>query len=241
MSHAVPTISVITATYNAAKVLPSLIESLRAQSDRGFEWIVVDGASTDGTIDILKSTGDVVSRWISEPDFGIYDALNKAVRLATGEYYLVVGADDILNTGAIANYRNEAATSGADVVTTPVMVNGRTIYWRNGPSWLYGQAAFVSSHAVGALFRKSLHDRFGMYSRKFPIAADQLFIKRVCMGGASLHRAGFIAGEFGSDGASSIDVAGTLSEVYRVQLATEGKYLQTLIYILRLLKNIHRL
>lgn len=130
---------------------------------------------------------------------------------------------------------------GADVVTAPIVVDGKRIYWKNGPSWLYGQAAFVSSHSVGALFRKSLHDKYGMYSRKFPIAADQLFIKRVCMGGASLHRAGFVAGEFGSDGSSSVDVAGTLSEVYRVQLETEGKYLQTFLYILRLLKNLHRL
>lgn len=241
MTQAVPTISVITATYNAAKVLPSLIESLRAQSDRDFEWIVVDGASTDGTVDILRNAGDVVSRWVSEPDFGIYDALNKALHMASGEYYLVVGADDLLTEGAIANYRMEAASSGADVVTAPVVVNGKTIHWRKGPSWLCGQAAFVSSHAVGTLLRKSLHDRFGMYSRKFPIAADQLFIKQACMGGASLHRASFVAGEFGSDGASSIDVAGTLSEVFRVQLATEGKYLQTFLYILRLLKNIHRL
>lgn len=241
MNNAVPTISVITATFNAAKVLHALIESMRAQSDRNFEWVVVDGASNDGTVDILDNAGDVVTRWISEPDFGIYDALNKAVRLASGEYYLVVGADDLLNEQAIENYRKEAARLGADVVTAPIVVDGKRIYWKNGPSWLYGQAAFVSSHSVGALFRKSLHDKYGMYSRKFPIAADQLFIKRVCMGGASLHRAGFVAGEFGSDGSSSVDVAGTLSEVYRVQLETEGKYLQTFLYILRLLKNLHRL
>src|SRR5574343_103309 len=90
-SQGKPSISIITVTFNAAAHLPTLIDSLRNQSDRGFEWIVVDGASTDKTVDLLEASG-IVTTWISEPDFGIYDALNKAIRLSTGEYYLVLGA-----------------------------------------------------------------------------------------------------------------------------------------------------
>lgn len=97
-----PDITVITATYNASKVLPGLIDSLRSQTDQDFEWIVVDGASTDGTVELVEAAGDVVTRWVSEPDFGIYHALNKALGLATGEYYLVLGADDRLRTEGVA-------------------------------------------------------------------------------------------------------------------------------------------
>ena len=87
-------ISVLPVTFNAIDMLPGLIDSLKAQTDRCFEWIVVDGASTDGTIELIKSSNDIVTQWISEPDFGIYHAMNKAIQLATGDYYLVVGADD---------------------------------------------------------------------------------------------------------------------------------------------------
>ena len=89
-------ISIITATFNSAQTLPTLIASIRAQSDRSFEWIVVDGGSRDDTVALLRDAGDVVTRWISEPDFGIYHALNKALLLAQGSYYLVVGSDDTL-------------------------------------------------------------------------------------------------------------------------------------------------
>ncbi len=82
-----PTISVITATYNASKTFSGLIDSLRNQTDQAFEWIVMDGASTDGTVEQIKAANDVVTRFVSEPDFGIYHALNKALGLATGEYY----------------------------------------------------------------------------------------------------------------------------------------------------------
>jgi glycosyltransferase involved in cell wall biosynthesis len=241
MNQAVPTISVITATFNAAKVLPSLIESLRAQSDRNFEWVVADGASNDGTVDILRNAGDVVSHWISEPDFGIYDALNKAVKLATGEYYLVVGADDTLFPDAMRNFLDAADTSKADIVAAQVKSGERIHHVRRGPSWLFGQFSYVAAHAVGTLFRRQLHERFGYYSRRYPIAADALFIKKACQGGATVYAADFVAGEFGQGGTSSVDVAGSLSEFFRVQLETESKLPQLALYALRLIKNYRRL
>ena len=146
-----PSISIITATFNAGDQLPTLIDSLRAQSDRNFEWIVVDGASTDATIDLLEASGDIVSTWISEPDFGIYDALNKAIRLSTGEYYLVLGADDRLLPDAIAQYRHHATLSGADLVTASILLDGRVSAGKLGRSWWNGMFAYVSGHSVGTL------------------------------------------------------------------------------------------
>lgn len=108
-----PGISIVTATFNAAALLPGLIESLSAQTDRNFEWIVIDGKSTDTTRQIIESAGSIVSTWISEPDFGIYDALNKAIRIASSEYYLVLGADDRLLPDAIAHYRLQAKQTQA--------------------------------------------------------------------------------------------------------------------------------
>ncbi len=232
-----PPISVITATFNAADQLPGLIDSLRAQSDRDFEWVVVDGASTDATIDLLKASGDIVSNWISEPDFGIYDALNNAIRLSTGEYYLVLGADDRLLPDAIAQYRSHATQSGADLVTASIILDGRVSAGKLGRSWWNGMFAYVSGHSVGTLIRRSLHDRFGYYSRRFPVAADMYFIKTACMSpDIRVHEADFVAGEHGKAGVSSVDKAATFCDCFRVQLETERwKLPQIIIFIAKVI------
>ena len=76
-------LTVITATYNAEKYLPNLIKSLREQTCKDFEWIVADGSSTDRTLELLSEVKDLNLVVSSEPDFGIYDALNRAIKLAS--------------------------------------------------------------------------------------------------------------------------------------------------------------
>lgn len=236
-------ITVITVTYNAALVLPGLIDSLRVQADREFEWVVVDGASTDGTVEMIKSAGDVVSKWISEPDCGIYDAMNKAVRLASGEYYLVCGADDRLSPTAVGDYRRIATQTQADIISACVDSDGGLVRPAQGQSWRRGQSAFVSHHSVGTLIRRNLHQAFGDYSRRFPITADQYFLKRVCMSpGVRFAAADFVAGRYSMDGVSGSDIPGTMAEFFRVQLETE-RYasLQVLLYGLRLMRYFGRI
>lgn len=231
------TVSIITATYNAANELPDLIASLRAQTDRDFEWVVIDGASTDTTTNLLKASGDVVSKWLSEPDFGIYDALNKAIRLSSGKYYLVLGADDRLFPEAITRFKHAASTSRADIVSAGINKDGTVSFGKSGNSWLHGMFAYVSGHSVGTLIRRNLHQEFGEYSRRFPVAADMYFIKRVCQARATvLHRANFVVGEHGTTGVSSMDKAATFCDCFRVQLETEpGKLTQILLFIAKLL------
>jgi glycosyltransferase involved in cell wall biosynthesis len=239
----VTSISILTATYNSAAVLPALIASLQAQTDTDFEWVVVDGASTDATLDLVRAASlrKVV---ISEPDFGIYDALNKGLRAASGGFYLVLGSDDMLEPQAIANFRQ--ALKDADIL--PDMVSARvragtTVFAaQRGRAWLYGLQGYVSQHSVGTLIRRGLHDRHGMYSRKFPIAADQFFIKKAGNAGAVIRYCDFVAGEYGTAGCSSVDTAGALTEFFRVQLLTEkNKLLQVTIFLLRLLRHYARL
>lgn len=234
-----PSISVITVTFNAANFLPALLDSLRAQTDSDFEWIVVDGASTDGTVELIRSAGDVVTRWISEPDFGIYHAMNKALRMATGEYYLVMGADDRLNQDAIAQYRDHAYQSKADIVTALIMRNGNIETRKPCWPWLYAHHAYVSEHSVGSLIRKAVHEQFGFYSKRYSIGADLLFLKKVCSSPETkMIKADFVAGTFGFNGTSRIDRAGAICDYFRGQFETEqNKYLQIILFVLKLLKN----
>jgi len=236
-------ISIITVTFNAASALPALIDSLRAQVDRDFEWVVMDAASTDGTVDILQAAGDLVGPWRSEPDFGIYDAMNKALRLASGEYYLVLGADDRLLPTAIADYREAIRKTSADVISACAETDAGVRRPGLGQPWRYGHAAFVSYHSVGTLIRKILHERFGYYSRRFPIAADQYFLKQVCMAPTvKFATADFVAGHYSLEGMSGSDIPGTMSEFFRIQLETERHAsLQVILYGLRMLRHFGRI
>ncbi len=94
MSEVKPLFSIITVTYNAASTLPPTIASVMEQTCDLYEMIVVDGASTDGTLDLLREYTNANLRWISEPDKGIYDAMNKGIAMAEGEYLIFLNAGD---------------------------------------------------------------------------------------------------------------------------------------------------
>lgn len=86
--------SIITVTYNAVESIEETILSVINQHNIQFEYIIIDGGSTDGTIDILKKYAKFITFWISEPDNGIYDAMNKGLQHASGDYVIFLGADD---------------------------------------------------------------------------------------------------------------------------------------------------
>ncbi|MGE7773394.1 glycosyltransferase family 2 protein [Chitinophaga sp. NPDC101104] len=94
-----PIVSIITVTRNAADCLETAIQSVLSQSFPDVEHIILDGASTDGTIEILKKYNDQIAYWKSEADGGVYDAMNKAVQYAQGKWVLFLGADDELFDG----------------------------------------------------------------------------------------------------------------------------------------------
>jgi putative colanic acid biosynthesis glycosyltransferase len=91
-----PVISVIIPVFNGAKTLEAALHSVWNQSYTEREIIVIDGASTDGTVSILESNTQRIDRWISEPDTGVYSAINKGIRHATGDWIYVLGSDDVL-------------------------------------------------------------------------------------------------------------------------------------------------
>tara|TARA_R110001583_G_scaffold137669_1_gene289267 strand:+ start:2071 stop:2796 length:726 start_codon:yes stop_codon:yes gene_type:complete len=238
------TISVITATFNASSTLPSLIESLRSQTDRDFEWVVVDGQSIDNTVTLVKNANDLCPLVVSEVDFGIYDALNKGVRAATGDYYVVIGADDVFNSDAIENFKSSLSQTNPppDIVAASVLIGGKNVAPRSGLGWLYGMMGIASCHSVGLLIKRSLHQDYGFYSNKFPILADQLFVKTAYNCGASIHRASFTSGFFSTDGLSATDHLGMMTEFFRVQVLTEKyKFFQLVIFLIRLFKNIKKI
>jgi glycosyltransferase involved in cell wall biosynthesis len=96
MTHDAVSFTIITSTLNCRDALIKTIDSIRGQSCRSVQWIIADGGSTDGTVNLIRSNADVVDDWFSGPDQGIYDAWNKACRLIRGEWVLFLGAGDTL-------------------------------------------------------------------------------------------------------------------------------------------------
>ena len=230
-----PKISIITATYNAANHLPQLINSLRSQTNKNFEWVVADGGSTDLTLDILQSVKDLNIVLSSRADFGIYDALNRAIKLSTSDYYVVIGADDVFEPDAIEIFSNEI-DGISTIITSPIMIKNKIYGLSPLPIFLSGFRAKICGHSIASLFKKSLHDKYGYYSKKYPIAADYDFMMKLVINNEKIKLCDFIVGKFGMGGVSTIDRIGSASEVMRIMISNGYSVpVQVGIFILRLL------
>lgn len=128
-------VSVVMAVFNRAKVVEQAIYSVVNQTYSDIEFIIIDGGSTDGTLDVIKKYGDKITYWVSEPDNGIYDALNKGIAIATGDYIEVFGSDDcFIDENSITRVVDEL-TEDVDILSAPVMhVDEKThlqMLWHN--------------------------------------------------------------------------------------------------------------
>lgn len=230
-----PKISVITATKNVEGTIARLSNSLTVQSYRNFEWIVVDGSSTDSTVRFLSDFSRTVSwlRFVSEPDFGLYHALNKAIVMARGEFYVVAGADDIFTEDALARYGSKVEECNPDVILSRV-VRATKIVGGFHPSrkWIGPAKVFAGSHSLGMLIRKDLHNRFGFYSKRFPLLADSYFLKRLLISNSiKFEEADFVAGTFVDGGLTTTSKLQILAETWQIQMMTEPfPLLQTLLF-----------
>lgn len=117
-----PLISVITVTYNAAGTLPATMQSIREQKCVDFEHLVIDGASTDDTLAVARRHSTPGLRILSEPDRGLYDAMNKGLRMARGKYVLFLNAGDRLATGATLSRYAMAAERDPDIIYGDTMI-----------------------------------------------------------------------------------------------------------------------
>lgn len=179
-----PLITIVTATYNAAKHIETAIDSMRRQTFTDVEWIVIDGASKDATVDILRQNEDVIDYWLSEPDNGIYDAWNKGVREARGEWILFLGADDYLWTPEVLTRAAAALGQAASRVVYGTLVlldpNGDTLY-SIGEPWAAVRKRFSSVMCLphpATFHRRELFLKHGAFDTSFRIAGDYEFLLR---------------------------------------------------------------
>lgn len=232
-------ISIITATYNSQNLIKDLIVCLSNQTDKRFEWIVIDGNSKDDTVKLLESVNEFDITYISENDNGIYDAINKGIKLAKFNYYLVCGSDDYLFCNTIENLNKLIDTNLLyDFYAMSFQMNNKVHFPKKYSSWLYGMRGMATCHSVALLINKHLHTKYGFYSTVFPIFADQLFVQNAVYSGSTiLHCRHIVSGIYNTNGMSSKNSIDKQYEFFKMQLETKHNFfVQYLLLKIRILK-----
>jgi glycosyltransferase involved in cell wall biosynthesis len=179
-----PRISVVTAVRNGAGTIGRAIASVQAQGLADVEHIVVDGASTDGTLDVLRSYGRDIALWTSEPDRGISDAFNKGIALARGEIVGILNSDDWYEPGALAAVGEAMQDSAVQIVCGSLQYwegERKTYLSRSDPAFLV--RAMHVQHPT-AFVRRETYRRLGLFRLDFRLAMDYEWMLRARMAGA---------------------------------------------------------
>lgn len=180
-----PLVSVITVVFNGAHHLQDCLDSVARQRGLAIEHIVIDGGSTDGTVGILEAWSHQLSFWVSEPDSGIADAMNKGIRKARGEWLVFLHADDFFTGSDDALKTCVAAAGGADVVAFPVYFGTPpNLEFRppRGAGWRINLKMGMCHQ--GMLTRRRLFEEVGLYDTSYRIDMDYDFLMRAHRAGA---------------------------------------------------------
>jgi len=180
-----PLFSVITVVLNAREQIEETILSVVGQSFRDFEYIVVDGGSSDGTLDIIRKHGDGVDRWVTEPDSGIYDAFNKGISLARGAYVGLLNAGDRFVPGALQAVASVYACGGAKgtvvcgglQIVEPLDGTVRTVI--RDRTILGSRFRFMFLNHPSTFVPRTVYERVGLYDSTYRISGDFEFAHRL--------------------------------------------------------------
>ena len=211
-------ISIITITYNSAKTLPRALASVLGQTYSDIEHIIVDGASTDGTLELIQSyaKNHTNVKWVSEKDNGIYDALNKGIRMATGDVIGFLHSDDILySPDSIEQIAAAFESTHADVVYGDLQYcNGDKVVRRWKSNAFYPRAlkfGWMPPHPT-VYVRREVYKQVGPYDDWFRISADYDMMLRIFTAGYKTHYIPEVLVSMETGGASNKNTKARLSK-----------------------------
>ncbi len=178
-------VSIITATYNSAATIAGCVESVNEQTYSDIEHIVIDGASGDNTVEIIKSLPNRVTRIVSEPDKGIYDAMNKGIKVATGDIIGTLNSDDAFYDATAVEKVARVFQENPEIdclYGKLVFVNEKQKIVRRWESRPFEPGLFAKSWTPAHptfYCRRKVFEKFGLYKTNYKIAADVEFMMRV--------------------------------------------------------------
>jgi len=179
-----PLVSIITAVRNSEALLEKTILSIVSQRYDNLEYIIIDGASTDGSIEIIRKYPNAIDYWISEPDQGIYEAWNKGLLASNGDWIGFLGAGDTYHKDAIENYINIILKNGEKnleyISSKSELISGKDKVIRTiGSGWQWKRfKKYMNVAHVGSLHHKSLFQKYGYFDPSYNICGDYEFLLR---------------------------------------------------------------
>ncbi len=181
-------ISIVTVCYNSANTIEQTIQSVVSQNYSDLEYIIIDGGSTDGTVNIIKKYQEFISFWVSEPDHGVYDAMNKGLESCTGDIVAFLNSDDWYEKDTLKKVAQYFKDTKAD------MVSGNVYLYAEGGARKMElgrrekeNVFFQVIYPHPALFvRRSLFRKMGGYDTSYRIAADMAWVINACAEGAEV-------------------------------------------------------
>ena len=174
-----PLFSIITVVYNGEKYLEKTIESVIKQKFKNFEYIVIDGGSTDNSVKIIEKFEKKIDYWVSEKDRGIYDAFNKGMRVSKGKFIGFINSDDIYKKDAlkiISNYIEK--NQQAYFIFGSVKKHWGVLYGYK-PDKIKYSWGFYSSHSTGFFVKRKVAEKVGFYNIKYKYHADYDYFYRL--------------------------------------------------------------
>ena len=173
MTSSYPKISVITVVFNAAATILQTAEAVFKQTYPNLEYIIIDGGSTDGTLEIIKKIEPKLAYWVSEKDNGIYDAMNKGITASNGDWIIFIGADDVF-------YNNEVLSKifietidkphSIDFIYGDVLLKSKKKIF--GGSRTYDELISRNINHQSRFYRKNIFSKTGSFNLKYKILAD---------------------------------------------------------------------
>lgn len=228
--HPQPKFSIITVTYNAGQVLEKTIQSVISQTYRQIEYIVVDGGSKDNTLEIVNKYQEHISRVISKPDKGLYDAMNKGIRLATGDYLCFLNAGDKLHANETLQQivQNLPSSELPDVIygeTAIVDAEGKFLHMRrlSAPKQLHWKSfkqGMLVCHQAFLAHRKLAISH--PYDLQYRFSADFDWCVRIMKDASFLHNTQLTLIDYLNEGMTTHNHKASLKERFRIMVKHYG-------------------
>lgn len=233
-----PLFSIITITFNSERTIERTLLSVLNQAYKDYEYIIVDGASNDGTMDIIRRYEPLFDgrmKWKSEPDSGIYNAMNKGILRSCGEIIGIVNSDDWLADDALMLLANEMKE---DSSVREMIITGEVLFhYANGETQLYPTSYeryefFAKRYRMGlnhpaTFVPRCIYDRVGIFDEQFQLYADADFIIRCYKSDIPVHFIHRVLSNMADGGASNIRSKRSLYDTilkYKKHAKSEGEY-----------------
>jgi glycosyltransferase involved in cell wall biosynthesis len=197
-------LSIITINYNNQKGLVSTMQSVAEQTFKNFEYIVIDGGSTDGSQNAINLYSTIISHSISEKDNGIYDAMNKGIQNSAGKYLLFLNSGDCLNgVNALENVL-PLMTGGKDIIACSYKMEGSNIVEESPQEASFSSFWYKSICHQAVLIKKDLFTKYGLYDTSLKVVADwEFFVRTIFLQHASYQPAKNVLSIIENNGLSS--------------------------------------